>query len=143
MTTEAVFSICTLLASIGWLALLIVPEKQWATKLAGYVLPILLSLTYCLLILTHWVGSPGGFRTLHDVTLLFTNPWLLLAGWVHYLTFDLFIGAWQVRDGQQHGIPRLLMFPCLLLTFLFGPAGLLLYMLIRSLRSLHSKGVQV
>jgi ABA4-like protein len=58
----------------------------------------------------------------------------LLAGWTHYLAFDLFIGGWEVRDAQARGIPHLLVVPALVLTFLFGPAGLLLYLAIRSWR---------
>lgn len=57
--------------------------------------------------------------------------WLLLAGWVHYLAFDLFIGSWEVRDAQRHGLSHLLVVPCLALTFLFGPVGLLLYLGLR------------
>jgi hypothetical protein len=64
------------------------------------------------------------------VRALFENPWLLLAGWTHYLAFDLFIGGWEVRDAQRRGIPHLLVVPALVLTFLFGPAGLLLYLAI-------------
>ncbi|HEU6452531.1 MAG TPA: ABA4-like family protein, partial [Gemmatimonadaceae bacterium] len=63
----------------------------------------------------------------------FENPWALLAGWVHYLAFDLFVGGWEVRDAQRRGIPHLLVVPALVLTFLFGPGGLLLYLAIRSL----------
>jgi len=55
----------------------------------------------------------------------------LLAGWVHYLAFDLFVGSWEARDALSHRIPHLAVIPCLLLTFLFGPAGLLLYLLLR------------
>lgn len=53
------------------------------------------------------------------------------AGWTHYLAFDLFIGGWEVRDARQRGIPHLLVVPVLVLTFLVGPAGLLLYLAIR------------
>ena len=63
--------------------------------------------------------------------LLFRNPWALLAGWTHYLAFDLFIGAWEVRDAQQRGVPHLLVVPALVLTFLLGPSGLLLYLTMR------------
>jgi ABA DEFICIENT 4-like len=77
-------------------------------------------------------GSAGNFQTLAGVGALFDNRWLLLAGWVHYLAFDLFIGAWQVRDARVYGISHLLVIPCLILTFLFGPVGLLLYFLIRA-----------
>jgi len=57
-----------------------------------------------------------------------------LAGWVHYLAFDLFIGSWEVRDANRHGIPPWAIIPSLILTFLFGPMGLLLYFLIRIAR---------
>ena len=66
---------------------------------------------------------------------LFSNPWALLAGWVHYLAFDLLIGTWEVRDSRERGVPHLLVVPCLILTFLLGPAGWLLYMGVRSARS--------
>jgi hypothetical protein len=73
------------------------------------------------------------------VTALFTNAWLLLAGWLHYLAFDLLIGTWEVRDAQERGIPHALVVPCLFLTFMFGPAGWLLYV---TLRSLHAARVR-
>jgi len=62
----------------------------------------------------------------------------MLAGWVHYLAFDLFVGNWQVRDAQAHGIPHWAIAPSLILTFLFGPAGLLLYFAVRTLKSRKS-----
>ena len=79
--------------------------------------------------------SPGGFSTLEGVGTLFSNPWLLLAGWVHYLAFDLLVGSWQLQDARERGISRLLVIPCFTLTFLFGPAGWLLYIVMRSIRT--------
>jgi hypothetical protein len=66
--------------------------------------------------------------------LLFDNPQIALAGWVHYLAFDLFIGGWEVRTAQREGIPHLAVLPCLVLTFLFGPVGLLLFLGLRFTR---------
>ena len=66
---------------------------------------------------------------------LFRNEWLVLAGWIHYLAFDLFVGAWEVRDSQDRGISHFLVIPCLLLTFFLGPIGLLLYFTVRSIIS--------
>ena len=88
---------------------------------------------YTAILVIHWTESEGGFSSLAGVQALFSNQWLLLAGWVHYLAFDLFVGSWEVRDAQQHRIPRWAMIPCLILTFLFGPAGLLLYAMVRTL----------
>src|SRR6266566_35749 len=68
-----------------------------------------------------------GVQTCALPILLFSNRWLVLAGWIHYLAFDLFVGSWEVRDARERGIPHLAVVPCLLLTFMFGPAGWLAY----------------
>jgi hypothetical protein len=90
---------------------------------------------YVVLIVARWGSAEGGFGSLADVRRLFEDPYLLLAGWVHYLAFDLFLGSWEVRDAQRHGVAHLLVVPCLVLTFLFGPAGLLSYLTIRWVRT--------
>jgi hypothetical protein len=69
---------------------------------------------------------------------LFQNRWLLLAGWVHYLAFDLLLGAWEVRTARREGISHAWVLPCLLATFLFGPAG---YLLFQFLRASHRAGL--
>jgi len=66
--------------------------------------------------------------------LAFGNPYVLTAGWIHYLAFDLFIGCWELRDSQRHGIAHWLVVPCLVLTFALGPVGLGLYLVLRSVR---------
>ncbi len=85
-----------------------------------------------MIVALNWVGSSGDFQSLAGVAALFANPWLLLAGWIHYLAFDMLVGAWEVRDAARRGIPHWMVVPCLLLTFLFGPAGWLLYQAVRS-----------
>jgi len=135
MTAEQLFSFTNSLALLGWLLLVFAGRARWAASLVlGAVLPLLLAVIYSGLLAGHWGESGGSFRTLAGVSMLFENHWLLLAGWVHYLAFDLFIGAWQVRDSQALGISHWIVVPCLALTFLFGPAGLLLYFLIRIAR---------
>jgi hypothetical protein len=76
--------------------------------------------------------AEGSFQTLRGVSMLFSNPWLLVAGWLHYLAFDLLTGTWEARDAVSRGVPRWLLVPCLFLTLMFGPTGWLLYMLIRT-----------
>jgi hypothetical protein len=61
----------------------------------------------------------------------FAAPHLVLAGWIHYLIFDLFIGAWETRDAARRGIAHLWVIPCLLATLMAGPLGLLLYVVVR------------
>jgi hypothetical protein len=80
---------------------------------------------------TTFPGAEGSFSTLAGVAMLFSNPWILLAGWVHYLAFDLLIGTWEARDARERRVPHWLLIPCLFLTFMFGPVGWLLYMGVR------------
>ena len=132
MNAQEVFSIVNLVAIAGWLILIVTGRARWAAALVtGAVLPLLFAILYGGLIIAHLGDTHGGFSSLAAVQELFSNPWLLLAGWVHYLAFDLFIGSWQVRDAQERGIPHLAVVPGLILTFLFGPVGLLLYLIIR------------
>ena len=128
MTPDAVFSIVNPLALVSWILLAVLPRQQWVRRwVVALGVPLLLAATYTILIAASWAGSRGGFSTLGAVAELFANRWLLLAGWVHYLCFDLLVGSWEVEDAQLRGIPHLLVVPCLVLTFLFGPAGWLLY----------------
>lgn len=133
MSAEALFSLCGNLALLGWILLLLSPWLRWAPRyVCGLGIPAIIGVLYTYLIVSHWGESQGGFSSLTAVSQLFANRWLLLAGWVHYLAFDLFVGSWEARDAMQHKIPHLIVIPCLILTFLFGPAGLLLYLLIRT-----------
>ena len=75
--------------------------------------------------------SEGDFGSLQGVGKLFENPYALTAGWIHYLAFDMFVGAWEVNDSQKHGISHFLVIPCLFFTLMFGPIGLILYFIIR------------
>jgi len=127
VTQEGLFSVCNLIAMAGWILLLVVPGNRRAMSIAGTAIPLSLAAIYFALFALHARGSQGGFSSLAAVAQLFDNHWLLLAGWVHYLAFDLFIGAWQTRDAMAGRVPRLLLAPCLVLTFMLGPIGLLCY----------------
>ncbi len=128
MTPEHVFSIVNLVALLSWMLLALLPRQAWVTRsVAGIGVPVLLATVYIGLIAANWGRSAGGFSTLADVAVLFSNPWLLLAGWVHYLCFDLLVGCWEVCDARERGVPHLAVIPCLVLTFMFGPAGWLVY----------------
>ena len=136
MSPDALFTILNGLAACGWLLLVLLPRRRWATDLiAGFGIPAILAVSYTLIVVTVWGRSDGSFSSLAGVAALFREPWLLLAGWAHYLAFDLFIGSWEVRDSRDRGIPHLLVVPCLVLTFLFGPVGWLLYGIVRSVKS--------
>ncbi len=90
--------------------------------------PLVIGLTYLWLFATASIGGAlpegGNFTSLAGVMAFFTSPVAATAGWIHYLVFDLFVGAWQVRDAQARGISHLAVVPCLILTLLAGPVGL-------------------
>ena len=136
MTAESAFSLLNSIALAGWILLAVLPGRRWVTDIVTSVaIPALLAMVYVALIVSTFGWAEGSFSSLAGVSSLFREPWLLLAGWVHYLAFDMLIGNWEVRDSRARGIPHLLVVPCLVLTFLFGPAGWLLYTGVRTLRT--------
>ena len=77
-------------------------------------------------------GASGSFSSLDGVAQLFTSRPILLAGWLHYLAFDLVVGAWEVRDARRRGVAFGWVVPCLAVTFLAGPVGFLVWLLVRA-----------
>ncbi len=114
-----------------WLLLLFVPRWRWTQRLATFAVPLLLAVLYLILLTTAPRAAGSGFNSLAQVRALFSVDQALLAGWVHYLAFDLFTGAWEARDAARLGISPWVVAPCLILTFLFGPVGLALYLILR------------
>jgi hypothetical protein len=113
------------------LSLFVKPVRPIAWTAAQLIVPGLLAAAYILLI---WVGmgaEGGGFGSIEEIRALFADDSALVAGWFHYLAFDLFVGTWIVRDGLGRGMPALLILPCLPLSLFFGPAGLLLFLALR------------
>jgi hypothetical protein len=131
---ESLFSLAGLVAAAGWLILVILPRWRYTQIICAVVIPLAIALLYLGLIARYLGRGPGGFGSLAEVGLLFSQPGPLLAGWVHYLAFDLFIGSWEVRDSQKHGVSHWLVIPCLIATFMLGPIGLLTYFIIRSIK---------
>jgi hypothetical protein len=126
MTPEDIFTAANLTAMAGWAVLaagVVFNNAMLRDLVAGRIVPAILAAAYTMLIILHWAGSQGGFGSLADVASLFASPWLLLAGWIHYLAFDLAIGAAIARKSCEERLPRLLLVPILPLTFLFGPIG--------------------
>src|SRR5215470_15872952 len=122
MTAETIFSVANLVALLCWILLAVLPSRRWVTHVAtGTVAPALFASAYIAIVIAVFPRAEGSFSTLAGVSALFANPWLLLAGWLHYLAFDLLIGTWEARDSVERGVPRWLLVPCLFLTFMFGP----------------------
>ena len=137
MPPDTLFQIANTTALVGWLILLASPLFPTATdRICAIAIPLLLSIAYTGLIFAYFGRAEGGFDTLANVMKLFSRPEVVLAGWIHYLAFDLFVGAWEVRTARAETIPFLLVIPCLVLSFLFGPAGFLAFSILRAARTL-------
>lgn len=134
MSPDTVFTVCTNGVLPAWILLAVAPRWAWTQRLVHALwIPLLLAPVYAWALVTASAAPDGaGFGSLQGVILFFTVPKVALAGWLHYLAFDLFIGAWEVRDAGRHDVPHLAVLPCLVLTLLLGPVGLGLYLLLRA-----------
>jgi hypothetical protein len=134
LSPDALFAAANTLAAVGWLVLALSPAAgRWAPALrrfSGVALPLVFAVAYVVLLALNW--GPGGFSTLAQVEQLFKVRELLLAGWLHYLAFDLFVGGWIAERAARLHMPFWLLVPILALTFMLGPAGLLAYALLRA-----------
>ena len=120
----------------GWagliLSLFVRQVRPIAWPAATIAVPAILAILYVLLIRAGFgEAEGGGYGSIAEIRALFGSDSALVAGWFHYLAFDLFVGGWIVREGLERKLPPLLILPCLPLAFLFGPAGLLLFFVLR------------
>lgn len=103
----------------------------------------LLCLTYACGIIGLLSGIlPGGgsvadvdFTSIQGVQAFFASDAGATIGWIHYLAFDLFVGLWIARDADDKGFARWVQAPILLATFMAGPLGLIIWILLRERRA--------
>ena len=138
MSADQLFSIASTAVLPAWLLLLVLPRWRWTQAFVFALIVPLLSLLYTVLLIR--VTTAGGgfeapdFGSIDSIQALFSDRYGFVAGWVHYLAFDLFIGAWIARDSKVTGVPHLLIIVPLFFTFMAGPFGLLLYLIMRQIR---------
>lgn len=135
MEMNQLFSICSSFAMVGWALLIFAPRWRWTGRLvlSGFW-SVLLSVVYLVLIVRFMPGADGGFGSIAEVRAFFGRDALLTAGWVHYLAFDLLVGALETRHARETNMPHVLLVPILVLTFLLGPIGLILFFGLKSAR---------
>ena len=136
MTYETVYSLINIAVVPGWLLLAILPRAGITRTLVHSGLyPLGLGVFYIVTLSLGIFGGHhadgGGFGSAAGISAIFSHPMGVLIGWSHYLVFDLFVGAWESRDAQRRGVPHVVLVPCLFFTFMFGPVGLLLYLVAR------------
>jgi hypothetical protein len=138
MPLDLLFRIASTVALAGWVALAFAPFRRPLAVLVARALAAVLCGGY-LAVLIHALGAGPApdwraFNSLDGVMALLKTREAFLAGWVHYLAFDLFTGAWEAETAPAARIPHWLLLVCLGLTFLAGPVGLLTYLVLRAAR---------
>jgi hypothetical protein len=132
------FKLATAFSILGWAALFSYP--LWPHVARNLVVMISVALLCALYVAFLFFakqsdvefGKPAGsFFSLSGVIRLFKSPRVVLAGWIHFLAFDLMVGMYIVTDAARVGIAHIWLLPVLFLTLMFGPAGLLLYLAMR------------
>lgn len=136
MSDDLIFLICNNSVIPFWALLVLAPRSVWTRRLVhSGLFAALLVPVYALLLFGDRPGPQGAsFFTLAGVSRIFTTPKTIIACWVHYLVFDLFVGAWLARDAARRGLAHLWTVPFLIVTLLFGPIGLGSYLLLRALK---------
>ena len=126
MTPEQLFDLANMVALPGW-AILIFAPRRWPALNAvpAVVIPLVLSALYTVLVLRYFAEAGGGYATLAEVKTLFLSDQVLVAGWAHYLAFDLMVGALMAQRLDRLGVSRLIQGPVQISIFLFGPVGVL------------------
>lgn len=129
MNPEQIFGLFNLFILPGWLLLLLIPRWRWTHRLVYTgAYSAVYALAYIVLLGMALRDVALDFGSLASISKLFEHPLVLLAGWVHYLAFDLLVAAWMLNESQSRGIRHIWMLPILVLTFYLGPFGLAVYM---------------
>jgi hypothetical protein len=148
MDYSELFTWINQLAMVGWLLLIFSPKRwKWVLVTTGILIPSALGIVYGALMLVNFTAvEGGGYGSLEQVSALMKSQPVLVAGWAHYLCFDLVVGTLIAKYADELGIARLIQIPMLLATFMFGPVGLVLFFVCcganRALKRLNNRTEQ-
>ena len=121
-----------------WLTLIFFPTSNLCRYLVTSIFPFfILASAYIFLIYKSYLNSydfDANFSLyigIDNTTDLFSNKNFLMMFWIHFISINLFTGGWIVKDSQKFMINKFLLSIPLIITYLVGPLGLLIYWLIR------------
>ena len=144
LALESIFSVANTTALVSWVVLILLPRTLVLRRLVQVLAVGGLCVAYAVLVqLFFFSVQGGGFSTLAAVQRLFEVPEVALAGWIHYLAFDLFVGLWIAQRADAMGLSRWLQAPLLVVTFMFGPIGLMVFGLAAAARQDWRKPTRV
>lgn len=139
---DTVFQLSSLLVMPFWFLMIFLPFWRWTERILRSIWVVVpAALLYAILVIPM---MPSAFAdianpSLEGISALLGSPAGATVGWVHFLAFDLFVGRWAYLDSRTHGISPWLVSPTLFLVLMFGPVGLLLYLIVRTVASQRTK----
>jgi len=121
-----------------WLILIFFPNSKICRIFVTSIFPFLiLSGAYIFILYKSYLSSYD-YSSNFDLYLnkdnlknLLSNDYFLIMFWVHFISINLFTGGWIVKDSQKFTINKFLIIVPLVITYLIGPIGLIVYWLIR------------
>ncbi len=121
-----------------WLVLIFFPYSNLSRYFVTSIFPVLLlSGAYIFVLYKSYLNSYDFmnnfslYLSIDHLLNLFSNKLYLMIFWIHFISINLFTGGWIVKDSQKLNINKVLIIIPLVITYLIGPMGLLLYWLIR------------
>ena len=130
-----------------WLILIFFPKSYLSRYLVTSIFPILvLSGAYIFVLYKSYLSSYdfiGNFSLylgLNNLSGLFEQHLYILMFWIHFVTINLFVGGWIVKDSQKFAVNKILLAIPLVTTYLIGPLGLFIYWIIRIF---HAKSINL
>ena len=121
-----------------WLILIFFPSSNINKFFVTSILPILLlsgayifALYKSYLNTYDFISNFELYLSISNLSNLFSNNLFLILFWIHFVSINLFIGGWMVRDSQKLLINKILVAFPLIITYLIGPLGIFIYWLIR------------
>ena len=132
MSADDFYWYASILIFVPWILLIFAPRWQY-TEPVAFGAAVVLLLAAAVFTFQYLASSEadGSLFSLEGLKNLFRSKEMLLTGWLNYLSFCLLVGTWQTHDARQLKIGHIFLVPSLLLTMLTGPAGLLLYLVVR------------
>lgn len=130
-----------------WLLIIFFPRSYLCKYLATSIFPIfLLSGAYMLVLYKAYIGSFDFIENFNlylgiaYVSDLFKDNSYLLMFWIHFVSINLFVGGWMLKDSEKFTINKTIMFFPLIITYLIGPIGIFIYWIVRII---HAKKINL
>lgn len=130
---DALYSLTGMLIIVCWGLVIVHPDRssRWIT-VPKFAVPTLFGLIYAGIMMAKFFDSGGGYGSIAAVRALFAHDDILLAGWLHYLAYDFFIGVWIAEQADRIGLSRQIQALILVTAFMFPPMGLVLFLATRA-----------